>query len=397
MLQGVLNKLKPEKCTTSLISLQWAYAIYSLIFILFFGITAFRSHESGDLARPLINKNASTKTVDFLPLCDSTSIATPPQIDAASLLRRDSSVLSNKISSPYRQTFFTTTPLPVSSSTRFLLRFNGHDNIIDLRNGNVNSAPKKHQLKESNVTPVECDCEKDNIGPILNLKKEIFLPCGSSYEPSSIGIPAAIDDCDYVTLTYQDFDLDDQSSERTERVIKRTWHALDGCNNKTSADQLIYFTDCDVGHNNNYIYSHFDSRYYPSRKRTWRDSGYYFIPELVDFKIGLVKETPTGTVGMKVTFSGSDVSGLRYRGNALFFIESPLSNGLNLERGNIGSASLLISEDLLLCPSPSQEIGLGQDDPYFPLQLSGELLSIQGESLPDKIPMRIQLNDFTVR
>ena len=243
-----------------------------------------------------------------------------------------------------------------------------------------------------------CDCNGDKSGPVIKLQKEIVLPCGSSFQPSAIGIPSVLDACEEVTLTYHDSEFNPVPPDPGEQIIKRTWYAEDGCHNKSSADQYIYLLDCDVGPGDDYVYAHFDPRYYPSTRRTWRDSGYYFIPELIDFQIGLVKQTPTGTVGMKVTFSGSDVSGLRYRGKALFFTEFAGGQDTQVfKRGNIGSATILISEDLLLCPSPAEEIGLGQQDPFFPLQLSGELLSIQGESLPEPIPIRIQLNEFTVR
>ncbi|WP_020539328.1 hypothetical protein [Lewinella cohaerens] len=142
---------------------------------------------------------------------------------------------------------------------------------------------------------------------------------------------------------------------------------------------------------------HFDPLFQENSNRSWRDSGYYFVPELVRFIVIGVNSNGSGNTGILVNFRSTDPSGLTYIGNAaLFFREEDLPPEIQLEAGTRGFATILLPQDLLYCPSGEEEQGMGQDDPYFPLQLAGRIEKIDGMPLNDRIMASVQLNGFTV-
>ena len=146
---------------------------------------------------------------------------------------------------------------------------------------------------------------------------------------------------------------------------------------------------------------HFDPLYDPGSEmfaeKTWEDSGWYFVPTLVRFVIQDQLAIGNDLFATQVIFQSTDMSGLMFTGQALLLLpQNSFPAGFTPEAGQIGFASVLFPEDLLFCPSPEQEQGMGQNDPYFPLNLAGRLERINGQMPPNPIPMSVQLNDMTV-
>ena len=133
-------------------------------------------------------------------------------------------------------------------------------------------------------------------------------------------------------------------------------------------------------------------------KKTWRDSGYYFQLETVLWRAQRFGTTATGDVTMSTSFSSADPSSLRYRGRAVFQFDPALwPENVDPVRGVRGEALIAFPQDVLLCPSPAQEVGLGQNDPYFPLFLSGQITKIVfNDTLFFTIPAAVQLRDMEI-
>jgi hypothetical protein len=133
------------------------------------------------------------------------------------------------------------------------------------------------------------------------------------------------------------------------------------------------------------------------KNRTWRDSGYYFVPELVFWNITSITLNPNGTVGATVVFRSTVMSELMYTGLAVFLYDPEDLPGMaTLNVDDKGLATMLLPQDLLLCPTQETEDSMGLNDPYFPLFIPGRLDRI-GPFIPaDPIPILVQLNDFTV-
>lgn len=141
---------------------------------------------------------------------------------------------------------------------------------------------------------------------------------------------------------------------------------------------------------------HFDYLYSDNEIKTWRDSGWYFMPQLIQYQIVTV-DNNSGIFSTNINFMSTDMSSLMFTGQAtMFFREEDLPIGVNLEVGNRGLATVLFPQDLLFCPSPEDEQGMGQDDPYFPISLGGRIERIGQEVLDNPIQTPVQLNDFTV-
>ena len=146
------------------------------------------------------------------------------------------------------------------------------------------------------------------------------------------------------------------------------------------------------------IAQHFDPIYnvQEGEYRTWMDSGYYFVPELVSWDIKKIFGKSERT-GIKMNFSSSDESGLVYSGSAILIMENnDIPEDINFSRNQSGESLILFPQDLLLCPSPSAEMSMGQADPYFPIYLSGEINSYKGKILNIPIPVTVQLNNMRV-
>jgi hypothetical protein len=358
--------------------------------LVFFGHSAFKSIEESDQKVAHLNYGnlSEIETVNTregtLPICQLPIYAN----DKLGQLKPDSLTIGPQNSTQ----IISLRARPLSPSNQFLFRYN-HLNaeILDLVWVDAGQHLSRRFFAAQDISS-DCDCNEDDVAPIITIAKEITLPCGLSRMPSTTGFPQIEDACSQVEVTWADQQLPGGNSES---LIQRTWVAIDGCGNRSKVRQSIRVQG---GCTEDLVQSHFDPKYYPSHQRTWRDSGYYFIPELVEFQVRRWGVTPSGTAGIKVDFAGSDASGLRYNGKALFLIDkSNLPSDFDVGQGSAGQATLLISEELLLCPSPAQEVGLGQNDPYFPLLLSGKLISIDGNALSSEIPIAVQLNDFRVR
>lgn len=133
------------------------------------------------------------------------------------------------------------------------------------------------------------------------------------------------------------------------------------------------------------------------RRKTWRDSGYYFQLEPVFWRAERLRATSDGDVAMSVSFSSGDPSSLRYRGRAIFALDpNKWPADIMPARGMQGEALVAFPQDVLFCPSPSQEVGLGQNDPFFPLYLSGQLTGVMNMDLAEQIPVVVQLIDMEI-
>jgi hypothetical protein len=134
--------------------------------------------------------------------------------------------------------------------------------------------------------------------------------------------------------------------------------------------------------------------------KTWRDSGYYFQFENIFWQAVRFGTTQNGDIIMLTTFSSADPASLQFQGRAVFrFSPKDIPSDITPSRGMQGTAMIAFPQDVLYCPSPSQEVGLGQNDPYFPLYLSGEMTGIDaagGNFLYFETPMSVQLRDMEV-
>lgn len=136
-------------------------------------------------------------------------------------------------------------------------------------------------------------------------------------------------------------------------------------------------------------------------EKTWRDSGYYFQVELVSWRVLRLGTTANGDIVMLSSFSSADPASLQFSGQAVFrFDPDKWPEGITPAKGLQGQALLTFPQDVLFCPSPSQEVGLGQNDPYFPLYLSGEITGVftapSGDLVPTTTAISVQLRDFEV-
>jgi hypothetical protein len=137
-------------------------------------------------------------------------------------------------------------------------------------------------------------------------------------------------------------------------------------------------------------------------EKTWRDSGYYFQLELVDWFNRGVLTAGNGDILIRTTIRSSDSSsGAQFRGRAVFRINSEdwssgdLPSPKSVENG---TAVLAFPQDVLICPSGNDEIGLGQSEQYLPLSLGGEIkkLGLFNDTILFSIPCNAQLRDFEV-
>jgi|GEM_PF-5567293 len=131
--------------------------------------------------------------------------------------------------------------------------------------------------------------------------------------------------------------------------------------------------------------------------RTWEDSGWYFQIELIDLRIQKLGVTSGGDGKIRVGFRSSDSLGQQYRGTAVItFSPNQMPPDVDLEVGIRGRASMIIAQSVLVCPSPEEEVGLGQNDPLFPLYYSGFLLEVEGRPIANPTPLSIKLIDMDI-
>jgi hypothetical protein len=134
-------------------------------------------------------------------------------------------------------------------------------------------------------------------------------------------------------------------------------------------------------------------------EKTWRDSGYYFQLENVFWTARRLGVTSNGDAIILASFSSSDPSSLIYRGEAVFrFPSDKWPADISPAKGMTGEAIIALPQDVLYCPSPSQEIGLGQDDPNFPLFLTGQITGVDrnGDFRYFDVGMSVQLRNLEV-
>ncbi|PHN07109.1 hypothetical protein [Flavilitoribacter nigricans] len=136
------------------------------------------------------------------------------------------------------------------------------------------------------------------------------------------------------------------------------------------------------------------------KAKTWRDSGYYFQMEKIFWQAIRLGTTQSGDAIVLASFSSADPSSLRFQGQAVFrFDPRDVPDTVTPSRGMRGEATVAFPQDVLFCPSPSQEVGLGQNDPYFPLYLTGQITGVNlagGEVLTFETLMSVQLRDLEI-
>lgn len=134
-------------------------------------------------------------------------------------------------------------------------------------------------------------------------------------------------------------------------------------------------------------------------EKTWRDSGYYFQLERVFWTAKRLGVSGNGDGVILTTFSSSDPSSLMYRGEAVFrFPIEKWPADISPTKGMKGEAVIAFPQDVLYCPSPSEEIGLGQNDPYFPLFLTGYITGVEedGDLRYFELGVSVQLRDLDI-
>lgn len=131
--------------------------------------------------------------------------------------------------------------------------------------------------------------------------------------------------------------------------------------------------------------------------RTWEDSGYYLQIEFIDIRVQKMGVTSGGDGKIRVGFRSLDPVGQQYRGTAVMtYAPNQLPPNLDIGVGTRAIASMIIGQSVLVCPSPEEEVGLGQNDPVYPLYYSGFLLEVQGNAIPNPTPLAIQVIDMEI-
>ncbi|MTB49397.1 hypothetical protein [Lewinella sp. W8] len=136
------------------------------------------------------------------------------------------------------------------------------------------------------------------------------------------------------------------------------------------------------------------------QQKTWRDSGYYFQLELVDWINRGFRTTNTGDYLLRSTVISASSSGTQFRARAILRIDKddwPMDNFPSPNTVEWGSAILAFPQDLLFCPSGNEEIGLGQNELYMPLSVGGEITRVFNDTiLFTSIPLNAQIRSFDV-
>lgn len=134
--------------------------------------------------------------------------------------------------------------------------------------------------------------------------------------------------------------------------------------------------------------------------KTWRDSGYYFQLESIVWQTVRLGSASNDDMLILASFSSADPASLVFRGRAVFrFPMAEWPANITPARGMSGEGLIAFPQDVLFCPSPNQEVGLGQNDPYFPLYTTGFLTSVflsPGTEQDLEIEVVVQLRDMEI-
>lgn len=136
-------------------------------------------------------------------------------------------------------------------------------------------------------------------------------------------------------------------------------------------------------------------------QKSWRDSGYYFQLEFVDWINRGFRTTGAGDFLLRTTVQSATPSGVQFRARTILSIKKsdwPVDNFPAPNDVDWGSAILAFPQDLLFCPSGNQEVGLGQNELYLPLSVGGEITRVWNDTimLTTSIPLNAQVRSFDV-
>jgi hypothetical protein len=132
--------------------------------------------------------------------------------------------------------------------------------------------------------------------------------------------------------------------------------------------------------------------------KTWRDSGYYFQLEPIDWISRGFRTANNGDFLFRATIRSASSAGIQFQARAILRIDKddwPTENFIPPSAVDWGSAILALPQDLLFCPSGNEEIGLGQNELYMPLSVGGEITRAWNDTmLITSIPMNAQIRSF---
>ncbi len=80
---------------------------------------------------------------------------------------------------------------------------------------------------------------RDNTPPTLSCPADMTISCNDNSQPLGTGIAGWIENCGKVQLTFSDFVLFGGCDKVYEKIIRRTWTAMDNYNNRSTCLQII--------------------------------------------------------------------------------------------------------------------------------------------------------------
>ncbi len=87
---------------------------------------------------------------------------------------------------------------------------------------------------------------EDKLAPIIDCVPELRVKCVESTDPSNLGVPLVSEACGIYTLTYKDVVKKGTCESGIDRIITRTWTAVDAQGNKSVCVQTITVFNGDI-------------------------------------------------------------------------------------------------------------------------------------------------------
>ncbi|NOT37150.1 MAG: T9SS type A sorting domain-containing protein [Saprospiraceae bacterium] len=81
---------------------------------------------------------------------------------------------------------------------------------------------------------------EDKLGPIIECVRDLRVECTDGTTPGDIGYPNVIEGCGVYDLTFKDVARNGSCEEGIDRIITRTWTAVDAQGNKSTCVQTIF-------------------------------------------------------------------------------------------------------------------------------------------------------------
>ena len=126
-----------------------------------------------------------------------------------------------------------------------------HEVTVDFSDGPITGPCNNRTFVRTWTAEDECgnssSCDQtltivDETPPAITCPADITIECDESTDQSNTGTATASDDCNDVTISFTDLNIDDADCINEGSII-RTWIATDGCNNSSTCNQEIKIVD----------------------------------------------------------------------------------------------------------------------------------------------------------